>query len=58
MERLLFKPSQYLNENETYYIYCSTGTASEDVCKSLTSNYHVIQVIGGYDEWLSLRKKK
>ncbi len=48
MNKLLANPSQYLSKDETYYIMCQSGMRSKKVCKSLKSEYNVVNVQGGY----------
>lgn len=52
MNFLLTVPENYLNKQDTYYIYCEFGNRSRRVCQELTEmGYHVINVIGGYQEY-------
>lgn len=51
--QLLNFTEKYLNKNETYYIYCQTGTSSRKVASILNSRgYHVFDIIGGYKNYL------
>ena len=53
---LLFNPSNYLNKEETYYIYCNSGVSSKVVVNKLNSlGYHTVNIDGGYNNYL-LRK--
>ncbi len=53
MQLLLQNPSKYLNYNETYYIYCQKGINSKEVCRRLLlKGYKVINIIGGYENWV------
>lgn len=46
---LIDMPYMYLNKNETYYIYCSTGYHSLRCCKLLRAQgYDAINVEDGY----------
>lgn len=55
-EKLIARPSQYLNPNIRYYIYCQKGLSSGKVCQILTRmGYKVTNIIGGYEEWILLR---
>lgn len=50
---LLENPQKYLNFDDVYYIYCQHGKTSLRVCISLSKyGYNVINIMGGYDEWL------
>lgn len=41
----------FLNKNECYYIYCSSGRRSKKVCSILSNlGYKVINVVDGYGE--------
>lgn len=52
-EKLITKPSSYLDKNETYYVYCTHGKKSISVCKILNNlGYHVININGGYETWI------
>lgn len=51
---LLMKPDNYLNKNDTYYIYCASGMQSGKVCSTLSiKGYNVINILGGYQEYIS-----
>lgn len=51
---LITSPSNYLDKNDTYYIYCSFGMQSNKVCYKLSNlGYNVINVIGGYNDYIS-----
>ena len=53
MDKLLQNPNIYLNRNVRYYIYCQKGISSSKVCNYLLSKgYNVVNVVGGYEEWL------
>lgn len=53
LEKLITEPSQYLNKNEQYYIYCQKGLSSESICSILTKlGYNVISIDGGYESWI------
>lgn len=52
-EKLIINPSQYLNLNEKYYLYCQKGLSSENICKILNNmGYNVINIEGGYESWV------
>ena len=54
-EQLIAYPNKFLNINKTYYIYCQRGIQSKNACLILSSKgYNVINIIGGYSEWLKL----
>lgn len=51
--KLLSDPSFYLKENNTYYLYCTNGSSSRYASTSLAKKgYHMINVLGGYRQWL------
>ena len=51
--KLLISPSNYLNKNDVYYIYCQKGVKSSRLCSVLRqSGYKVINIIGGYEAWV------
>lgn len=53
---LLFNPSNYLNKEKIYYIYCNSGVSSKVVVNKLNSlGYHTVNIDGGYNNYL-LRK--
>lgn len=52
MNFLIMNPNLYLDKDETYYIYCTSGTNSKRVCAILKSKgYNVVNIIGGYNEY-------
>ena len=51
---LIFNPENYLKKEETYYIYCTQGIQSSKVCSKLTTlGYNVVNVLGGYNNYIS-----
>lgn len=53
LEKLITEPSQYLNKNEQYYIYCQKGLSSENICSILSRlGYSVVNIEGGYESWI------
>ena len=52
MNFLLKNPSEYLNKDERYYIYCDYGNRSRK-CTLLLSNegYDVVNIKGGYNNY-------
>ena len=53
---LLNNPEKYLDKNNTYYIYCSSGIQSNRVVLELIhKGYKAVNIIGGYHNYL-LRK--
>lgn len=55
-ELLLLNPHKYLNKEEKYYLYCTSGIRSEKVVKYLNKiGYNTINIPGGYHNYL-LRK--
>ena len=52
-EKIISTPSNFLNKNEMYYIYCRSGITSKKVCEILKKmGYNVTNILGGYEEWL------
>lgn len=52
-EKLLVNPNNFLNKNETYYIYCQKGKSSQNICQILNRlGFHLINVEGGYENWI------
>lgn len=55
-ELLLLNPNYYLNKEEKYYLYCTSGFRSEKVVTYLNKlGYNTINIPGGYNNYL-LRK--
>ena len=51
---LVMTPSNYLNKDSAYYIYCNHGIQSTKACDTLSkSGYKVINVTGGYNDYIS-----
>lgn len=49
---LLMTPENYLNKENTYYIYCDHGIKSAKTCSKLKNmGYQVINVLGGYNSY-------
>lgn len=49
MNSLLNNPDKYLNKNDIYYIYCSSGIRSKKTCSLLSMlGYKVVNVIDGF----------
>ena len=49
MNELLYNTSRYLNKNDRYYIYCTSGIRSKKTCDLLFAlGYNVVNVIDGY----------
>jgi len=53
---LLYKnPYNYLNKYEQYYLYCSYGKNSINLCRFLDGlGFNVVNINGGYDLWLKM----
>ena len=50
---LISNPSNYLDKNRNYYIYCQKGKTSKKVVEILrTYGYSVYNVIGGYESYI------
>ncbi len=46
---LITNPSDYLNYNDTYYIFCERGSNSRRLCSFLhRKGYHVVNILDGY----------
>ncbi len=53
---LLSNPSKYLNMNDTYYLYCTSGYTSSIVSNKLNMlGYNTVNIDGGFNNYL-LRK--
>lgn len=52
-EKLIVNPEKYLNKDKKYFIYCQRGITSSKTCQILINKgYKVIDIIGGYEEWI------
>lgn len=52
-EKLITKPSDYLDKNNTYYIYCQKGIKSKKASEILIKmGYKVVNIDGGYEAWI------
>ena len=50
---LLALPKEYLNYDNTYYIYCNSGNKSKRLCEILNEKgYKTIDLIGGYKAYI------
>lgn len=50
---LLNNYKKYLNKNETYYIYCQSGSRSKLIVNELRKlGFNVININGGYNAYL------
>lgn len=46
---LITNPNDYLNYNDTYYIFCSHGNNSRRLCDFLSKRgFHVVNIVDGY----------
>ena len=53
---LLSSPSKYLNMDDTYYLYCTSGYTSSIVSNKLNMlGYNTVNIDGGFNNYL-LRK--
>ena len=51
---LMMSPERFLNKDDLYYIYCTRGMTSTEVCNDLSNmGYNVINVLGGYNDYIS-----
>lgn len=49
MNNLINNPSKYINKNDIYYIYCTSGFRSKKTCELLSIlGYKVINVKDGF----------
>lgn len=49
-------PEKYLTKEQTYYIYCQSGSSSGRLVNKLNSKgYHTVNITGGFNNYL-LRK--
>lgn len=56
-EKLIANPIEYLSRNQIYYIYCKRGITSIKTCEILIKQgFNVININGGYEEWLLNQK--
>ena len=54
--KIIANPNMYLDRTKKYYIYCQKGNSSLKLCNYLTTlGYNVINIIGGYEEWIMKR---
>lgn len=52
-EKLIANPTQYLEINKLYYLYCKMGKTSTKACQILNRmGYNTTNIYGGYEEWL------
>ena len=53
---LLNNPNRYLNKNDTYYLYCTSGYTSSIVVDKLNiMGFNTVNIDGGFNNYL-LRK--
>lgn len=53
---LIINPSDYLNKNETYYLYCDSGVISNRVSNELNCmGFNTVNVVGGYNYYLLIK---
>lgn len=46
---LITNPSDYLNKDQTYYVYCEYGSTSKRMCQYLSNlGYNVVNIRDGY----------
>ena len=54
---LMTNPDNYINKSNKYYILCNSGSSSLRCCLELNSmGYNVVNVLGGYKEYLKYKK--
>ena len=50
---LITNPSEYLNKEEEYFLFCSHGHTSKRVCMYLSKlGFRVVNIIGGYNSYI------
>lgn len=55
-KELFLHPEKYLNKNEKYYLYCSSGTRSRLLSNWLNKQgYYTINIIGGFHNYLLIK---
>lgn len=53
---LITNPSNYLDKNKVYYLYCYNGHISKDLCNELNYlGYNTKSIIGGYNYYLLIK---
>ncbi len=53
---LRISPEKYLDKNQIYYIYCQSGTSSQNLVNRLNAQgYKTVNITGGFNNYL-LRK--
>ena len=46
---LITNPENFINKDDTYYIFCDYGSRSPSICDYLTrKGFHVINIVDGY----------
>lgn len=56
---LLTNYRYYINKYSIYYLYCDEGDQSLEITKRLNSfGYNIINILGGYDEYLKYISKR
>ena len=51
--KLSIDPNKYLERGKKYYIYCQRGITSSKLCSYLlTLGINVVNILGGYEEWI------
>ena len=49
--------SHFLNNIDTYYLYCYYGDRGKELCQKLSlKNYNVVNIEGGYNSYLNNKK--
>ena len=52
-QKLIYNPDSYLDHQETYYIYCKSGSTSQKIVENLNKRgYHTFNVTGGFNNYL------
>lgn len=51
-EKIISNPGDFLDKDKKYYLYCSKGITSSNVCNILSKlGYNVFSISGGYDKF-------
>lgn len=52
-EKLILDPKNYLDYQNTYYLYCQKGSKSISACMYLAKRgFKVVNIKGGYEGWI------
>lgn len=52
-EKIISNPSNFLEFDKKYFIYCQKGITSKKTCEMLNKlGYNTVNILGGYEEWI------